>query len=440
MQVLSLPIPRTRESLVNLLLQAAIIIAFGLFAVAATKFSLREPLLAVGLVYVAGYMVVAWKYPHIALMMIFAAGPIQTNLGEAQEGGTHFSIAEVNLALLMPVFAIKCALNRKWPRVGPLWFFLFLHFAVCFFSSAHIWRPSTPMAMAKMGLYLVCLVTLFAEFIENPKKHLISFYVVLAIGIVLGGTVLVTKAQYFLGLHKNGVGGSLAATLVIGCELFLAARSRKARWLLMIGNILMAGGLVFTLSRGAWIAAFFGVLFITLLRGQFKLLLLTALLLSPIVALCWQLLPEEDRSYATGFDSGRANIQARYISFAMAKRYFEQNPIIGNGVGLRKEIDAHNWVMITLAETGMVGLASFILLNCAVFYMLWNLSRYLPTNSPVFSILTIAGGLMLGRLMHGLVDHYWSRGPIMMAWAAVGMVVCVQHYLIRHGYMRKGAL
>jgi hypothetical protein len=35
----------------------------------------------------------------------------------------------------------------------------------------------------------------------------------------------------------------------------------------------------------------------------------------------------------------------------------------------------------------------------------------------------LAGGLVLGKLAHGLVDHYWSRGALMIAWAMVGMAL-----------------
>jgi hypothetical protein len=28
---------------------------------------------------------------------------------------------------------------------------------------------------------------------------------------------------------------------------------------------------------------------------------------------------------------------------------------------------------------------------------------------------------MFGRLVHGMVDHYWSRGAITVAWAGAGM-------------------
>ena len=39
------------------------------------------------------------------------------------------------------------------------------------------------------------------------------------------------------------------------------------------------------------------------------------------------------------------------------------------------------------------------------------------------SPVALAGALVLSKFVHGLVDHYWSRGAIMVAWAAVGMAL-----------------
>jgi F0F1-type ATP synthase assembly protein I len=37
------------------------------------------------------------------------------------------------------------------------------------------------------------------------------------------------------------------------------------------------------------------------------------------------------------------------------------------------------------------------------------------------SLIAIAAALLWGRFVHGLVDHYWSRGAISIAWVALGM-------------------
>ena len=52
-------------------------------------------------------------------------------------------------------------------------------------------------------------------------------------------------------------------------------------------------------------------------------------------------------------------------------------------------------------------------------------SRRVPWADPAYSALVLAVALTTGRLAHGMVDHYWSRGPVTVAWAAVGMATLV---------------
>ena len=141
----------------------------------------------------------------------------------------------------------------------------------------------------------------------------------------------------------------------------------------------------------------------------------------PLIAVCWALLPQQSKSYATGFDRENWNIRLRYMSMDYAKSQFERSPIIGVGVGLRKEYDATNVFLLTLAETGVLGMDTFLYLHLATGRMVLKARRIIRKDDALFSILALGGALVLSKFVHGLVDHYWSRGAIMIAWAAAGM-------------------
>jgi O-antigen ligase len=181
-------------------------------------------------------------------------------------------------------------------------------------------------------------------------------------------------------------------------------------------------GLIFTLSRGAWVGAAAGILVIFSLRGQWKTSLKILLLLAPAIIVVWLMLPEGSREYATDLDASAYNIKARWVSIDFAMGYFKSSPIIGVGVGLRKIYDATNLVMSTLAETGVIGLAAFLSIFCTLLWMAWKASRRLSPDDATRSLLLIGIGLVICKFVHGLVDHYWSRG-ILPAWAGAGMVV-----------------
>jgi hypothetical protein len=148
-----------------------------------------------------------------------------------------------------------------------------------------------------------------------------------------------------------------------------------------------------------------GIFVVALLRRQFVLLGRAAIVMVPLLAMAWTLVPAENQQYATSFSSERGNIKQRYVNRDAALKAWQTNIWFGDGIGLRKELDATNFVVFALGETGIFGLVSFLGMFVAFF----------------LSLLCIGGGLMLSRLLQGMVDHYWARGPTMMAWAAAGM-------------------
>ena len=141
----------------------------------------------------------------------------------------------------------------------------------------------------------------------------------------------------------------------------------------------------------------------------------------PLICICWYLLPEKSRDYTTGLSAKNENIQMRYNSVEFARERFDENPFLGVGVGLRKEYDATNLLWLTLAETGVPGALTFLAIQFAVLRMVWRTQKRLKRTEPLYSAVAIGGALMFGRLVHGMVDHYWSRGAITAAWAGAGM-------------------
>jgi hypothetical protein len=143
--------------------------------------------------------------------------------------------------------------------------------------------------------------------------------------------------------------------------------------------------------------------------------------LLPVIAIAWTFLPKESRENATGFERGRNNIEARYESVEIARGFFDADPLLGSGVGLRKEYDATSLVWLTLAETGVLGAGALLLIHVAFLRMVWRAQKLVAREDELFTLLALGAALVVSRLAHGLVDHYWSRGAIMIAWAAAGM-------------------
>jgi O-antigen ligase len=165
-----------------------------------------------------------------------------------------------------------------------------------------------------------------------------------------------------------------------------------------------------------------GIIVLLLLHRRFALAIKSFVVLIPVIVCCWLALPQESKDYAVDFSHSASNIEARYQSADYALKLFDQSPVWGNGVGLRKTYDATNVILSTLAETGVAGLVAFLSIFIAMFWMVIRTCRTADPKSHVFSIAAIAGALMAAKFAHGCVDHYWSR-VMLPVWAAAGMGV-----------------
>lgn len=410
-------------------------LGFALAAVLLTALALYNPLYAVALLYVVGFLTLAWRKPEIALMLIFASMPFQSDMSG---GGTaKFSIAELNLALTVPIFYLQCVARKQRVHVGPILLPVVLYFAVCAYSSFLIWR-GTPAALSlfQMFLYFIIAVMVFCGMTPTPEKLLLSFYGLLCTTTFLSVAAMATHYT-FLHLNKNGIGDSLAVGVLVAAELWFAGMagpqtrtSRRRNSLLLVIMAIILIGLLFSLSRGAWLGTLLGLGFIMAMRREFRLLLRVALVLIPLVAVFWALLPQDSKSYATGFGKSNYNINARYQSVDLAETYYNKSPLYGRGVGLRKDYDATNIVFMLLAETGILGVLTFFFIHVVYFRMIWTTQRRVMRSEVMYSLLAVGGALILDKLAHGMVDHYWSRGALMAAWASAGMATRV-YYVTR---------
>ena len=378
-------------------------------------------LILAGLVYAGIFWTLAVRKPAIALMLIFASAPFQNDLSGG--GPLKFSLTEINLLLALPVTLLKA--RRLY--FGPAVFGALVYLAICLFSGLGQWRSTAPQSIVQIGLYTVVTVVIFASLPTREEDYTLSLIGLVAISTVIALAVCVMRTGYVFNLHKNGVGASLSTAFVVAIELWLRSERKRIRWVYLGAALVIAMACLITVSRGAWLTAISGTIVILVLRRRFALMLQCGAFLLPVILAGWFMLPEESRKYATGFDEGRFNIKARYESIDYATHVFLENPLQGAGIGLRKDYDATNLVLLTLAETGVPGFVTFVGLHVIIVAMVLSALRRTPPGTLSASILMLTLALTVGKFMHGLVDHYWSRGSLTAAWATVGMATRVAY-------------
>jgi hypothetical protein len=367
-----------------------------------------------------GYAVVFWivsvRFPAVPLVLIFGLAPFQNDVSGM--GGLHFSLSEVHLLLSVPLL-----LWRGWSG-GLSWmtFVLWGSLALTTLLTVPNWRDTTAVSLVQMALYWLGAVAVFCHLPVRRQDWETALKALIGVGVLLSIAALSVRSSYFWGLNKNGIGASLACALVVTTECWIGSPEGNRR---ALGGalLLITGGMVLVLSRGAWLSAATGVVFIMVFRREYRRLIGLSIVLAPVVAGMWMLLPQDSKDYALGFDSTRYNIKARQLNTEWVMEQWSSSPVYGVGVGLRKEYDATNVLWLTLAETGPLGLCAFLAVHLRFLAKVWG--ERLGTTGRLVGIspMPLAGALLLGKLLHGMVDHYWSRGAITVVWASVGIAL-----------------
>jgi hypothetical protein len=387
-----------------------------------------------GVIYALVFSAIAWSRPAFALLMTIAACPFQNELVSGSP--VLFSIAELNLALTLPIIVIRNDFIRRRIKMGPVFIPVCIYLSVCLLSligGTDGGFASGIISMLQMMIYMIAAVAAFAAFAPSRHDYKLCLIGLLCVDLFLSACVISKGSGYVLGIHKNGVGGSLATGMIICLEMWLSAKG-QARRLLLASMVVITSALILSLSRGAWCGAAVGVGYILWMRSHSALLLRAAVVLPLLITIIWLALPESARRRALDFDSGDkfGSVYARYVNIATARSYFWKNPVMGSGVGLRKGFDSTNQLWEALAETGVVGLAALICVHLSVLRLVHSMFRYVPRVGTERTVLIICGALYLSRLGHGMFDHYWSRGPLMATWASVGMAIRIYSDLSRN--------
>jgi O-antigen ligase len=235
---------------------------------------------------------------------------------------------------------------------------------------------------------------------------------------------------FALGIHKNNMGQGMAAGLSIWlCAWFDISKGWWSK-IVIPAMTVVTMALVFTLSRGAWVGAGCALIVLSFVYGRVRLLLKASLVIVPLFAVMWTFLPKQDQEYASSFDRKKYdNIDVRYNNFELTVSLIKSSPFIGHGISIRKQLDATNLVMATLAEGGILGFVLFVTALGTYFVIVVRLVRRLPQSDPRFIIVAASCAVMVSRLGHAQFDHYWVRGASTIAWASVGMVLAVERSL-----------
>jgi hypothetical protein len=381
----------------------------------------ETPLPAFALVYCSLFMFLVWTRPQIALTGIIAVTPFVQDLG----GGLpiKFSLAEIHLLLAFIVYVVKGVLTRSIRFLGPLTVPVTIYLAVLAWTSLRSGLEQDDIK-ALVQTFVTCGVTVavFANIVPDAESMVRSFIWLPVFCLPIAVLEIATGSFNAFGLHKNSIGGSLAAGVVILANLWYSQVNFNGKryliWLLLV----LGGGLLISLSRGAWIGTIVGLTVSGLLWGRITLVVRTLVVAVPVLLVFWLLLPSEKREYATGFQADRWNIKMRMKTQENLQDIITKEPLFGVGIGLRKQVDATNFVLVTLAESGVIGLVAIVGVFGTIVRVGFNLCRS-DTKQSFVLVGALAVGLLTCKVGHGMVDHFWGRGSGTVVWASIGLLL-----------------
>jgi polysaccharide biosynthesis protein PslJ len=223
---------------------------------------------------------------------------------------------------------------------------------------------------------------------------------------------------YPFGIHKNGAGALLAFTIVITLTTRTITQIPRLVYFLM--QVLYLGGLLSTQARGAIIALTVAFL-VAVVRGDGvsrNPFLVGGIAVVTTVAL------KTFSSLANDPGTDQfSSVNSRVVTYEAATKIWSRNKIFGGGIKFWRDPrfngavgfgEPHNVVISALAETGVVGLAAFLLFVAAVSWTLAKLKT--PIGSAAFLV-------FVARFVETQFGIFWVANTGSFAWLMVGLAI-----------------
>jgi O-antigen ligase len=448
-------------------------LALGLYSLAAAYVANQWALLATAAVLCVFLAMVVGSARKVLLALILLDVPLQLDIhlayreGVAQLGaidGLGISITTLCLLALYGLW-MSDALIRSPDRARLNWRAAWpLALYVSFAGLSILAAGDVSLAVFEVFLLIqLFLLYLYVVSTVRSRADIVFIVTALLIGLVLEALImiglrLVGHGFSFAGIagriSVNGrvagtVGSPILAASYLGLLLAPAltvlitplGRARKEVALLAFGLGCIA--MVFTFSRGAWLALAVSLLIVCWAAGRrgwlprrIPLLLLAGLL---VVAVAYagpifgRLLGDDNESAAS-----------RIPLMQLAARIIEDHPITGVGANnfgavlaqyTTPEFDdaflwaVHNKYLLVWAETGLGGLMAFLIFLALALRWGWQVWK---TQDRLLAPLALGlTAAIAGQMIHMLVDVFHDRPQVETLWLAAGLLAAMHLNLRR---------
>lgn len=293
----------------------------------------------------------------------------------------------------------------------------------------------------KKHIYIALGVFLFTAF-STIIDSLVQFH--LTYKDIFSGQVIEPGGRATAGFKtSNGLGGYLALLVPgLSAYLLLGKQSFRTRLITLLILTLAVWSLIITFSRGAWVGAFLGGMFLLffILSPKKKVNMYFSLgLLWATVFLCIAFLLFLANSSGQEFFGRYETIRWRLGIWSISMEMIKDKLFFGHGINTFMRIFqayrdnshgptyAHNCYIQLAAETGIVGLFCFLAIMVMLFHRsLENIRSYFAKdqNLGVLALSLLSG--VFAFLVHSFFDtHFYSLQLSVYLWFMIGTLVAI---------------
>ncbi|QGU00483.1 O-antigen polymerase [Candidatus Syntrophocurvum alkaliphilum] len=383
------------------------------------------------------YVVLDWFFRHVAFT--FMAGPWD----------------ELLFIFIVGVWIIRAAIYRLRPEGSPMLVPIMLYVGVMVFLVL-INSPNYAIAIEGLRVMIQFIFWFFLAynlvFSREHFKGLIDFFLLICVIVSFYGIL-----QYLLGVEMpagwvdsaeatittrvfsiigspNILGSLIVLSLPIAFALYFISNNLLKKALYAVAILILAGCLVFTFSRGAWLAFILAAFFLgiwvdrRIILGMVIVAFLTPTFMPTVYdRMAYMLSSDYIESSERGGRLGR---------WEVSLNHWRASPEVGVGLGQfggavaarnfpEESFYADNWYMKVGVETGMVGLGATLLLFV---YGLRQARRAIDETEDEYMRYLGLGILvgLIGVLAHNVVENVFEV-PMMSSyyWFLLGLVMAL---------------
>ncbi|MCT4688607.1 O-antigen ligase family protein [Vallitalea sp.] len=357
------------------------------------------------------------------------------------------------------------SIYKSTPLDFPIVFFVLMGILLVFINS-----PNLGIAIDGLRAVVQYMLWYFlaVQLLDSTKSILKVYWVLTSVGTLLGlhgiyqyltgaemlgnwvdsAENITTRAYSIVG-SPNILGAVFVLFIPMSIALLTSDHNRWRKFIAFCMTVVMAGGLFATMSRGAWISAAFGIGIFIIYKN--KKLLLPLILCGGIALLMVPSLSNRLTYMFTDEYKAKSSRGGRIYRWEEGiEAWSEGNKVIGLGLGRYGGAVAtnndlspfymDNYYLKTLAEMGILGLVSFILLLiCVVKWCTTAVIEERDRRKKDLMMGLFAGAL--GMLAQNGVENIFEV-PMMVTyfWLCIGMIMALKldknRYSIRDNIMK----